>query len=71
MEITSENMIYWIFIPIAIIVFAYYIIWLIIASAVKKGVSDLTNLMKKNLELKGVSKEEIEKLCQAEELKNN
>ena len=67
MEITPENLIYWIFIPIAVIVVSYYILWLIISSAVKKGVRDLANLMKKNLELKGVASEEIEKLCSNDE----
>jgi hypothetical protein len=38
----------------------------LVSTAVKKGVSDMTNLMKKNLELKGVSKEEIDKIVGVE-----
>ena len=41
----------------------FWLMWWLISAAVKKGVSDLTNLMKKNLELKGVSKEEINEIC--------
>ncbi len=41
----------------------FSITWLIITSAVKSGINNLTNLMRKDLELKGVSKEELDKLC--------
>lgn len=41
------------------------ILWWLVSWAVNDGVSELTNLMKKNLELKGVTKEEIDKICVA------
>lgn len=44
----------------------FWITWLIITSAVKSGINNLTNLMRKDLELKGVSKEELDKLCDDE-----
>ena len=47
----------------------FWLMWWLISAAVKKGVSDLTNLMKKNLELKGVSKEEINEICGIEPVK--
>jgi hypothetical protein len=45
------------------VVIWFWILWWLVSLAVKKGVSDLTNLMKKNLELKGVTKEEVDKIC--------
>lgn len=45
----------------------YWLYWLLVASAVKKGVKnankDIVNLLKKSIELKGVSRQEIDKIC--------
>jgi hypothetical protein len=47
----------------------FFIMWWLLSTAVKKGVSELTILMKKNLELKGMSKEEVEELLKVEQPK--
>jgi hypothetical protein len=44
----------------------FWITWLIITSAVKSGIKNLTSLLRKDLELKGVSKEELNDLCEIE-----
>lgn len=47
----------------------FWIMWWLLSTAVKKGVSELTILMKKNLELKGMTKEEVEALLKVEQPK--
>ena len=44
----------------------FWITWLIITSAVKSGIKNLTSLLRKDLELKGVSREELNDLCEVE-----
>ena len=48
------------------IIIWFWITWLIITSAVKSGIKNLTSLLRKDLELKGVSKEELNDLCEIE-----
>lgn len=59
-ELTNETLLLILFFSLII---WFWITWLIITSAVKSGIKSLTNLMKKDLELKGVSKEELNELC--------
>lgn len=65
-ELLKEPFILFI-IALSCVIFWYWLHWLLVSSAVKRGVKnankDIANLLKKSLELKGVSREEIDKIC--------